>query len=293
MTIAPPVSGWKVRYALFGRRIFARCVKDDSVNMAAQMSFFFVLALFPFLLMLTGLLGWIPMSSNWEVFARWLSQYFPTRTQQTMLVLMLHLSEGSKSFFSVGLVLAAWSASTGFLSLMEALTRTYCMREWRSYAKRLAIALSATFLAALFLIACFIFWSAGRLLVTFIASDLKRGPLIDWEWSLLRWIATLLTLVLAVDLIHYFLPPLHRRWRWITPGRMLSVVSLSFLTALFNLYINYTPEFSRVYGALSAFIVMMLWIYLASLSLLVGAEIDAAIEEGHTLRRRELATAEK
>lgn len=279
---------------MLGRRIFSRCVKDDSVNLAAQMSFFFVLSLFPFLLMVTGLLGWIPMSSNWEVFARWLSQYFPTRTQQTMLVVMLHLSEGSGRFFSVGLVLAVWSASTGFLSLMEALTRTYCMREWRSYVRRRAIALSATVLAALFLIACFLFWSAGRLLVTWIAADIKRGPLINWEWALLRWIATLLTLVLAVDLVHYFLPPLHRRWRWITPGRMVSVVTLSFITALFNLYVNHAPEFSRVYGALTGFIVMMLWIYLASLSILVGAEIDAVIEEGSRgLRAGELVPAGK
>jgi len=280
------VFGWRSQFGVLARRIFERCVKDDSINIAAQMSFFFVLSLFPFLLMVTGVLGWIPMSSNWEVFARWLSQYFPTRTQQTMLVVMLQLSEGSGRFFSVGLVLAVWSASTGFLSLMEALTRTYCMREWRSYLRRRVIALSATFLAALFLIACFMFWNAGRALVNFIAADLKHGPLISWQWALLRWVATLLLLVLAVDLVHYCLPPLHRRWTWITPGRMLSVVCLSFITALFNLYINHTPEFSRVYGALSGFIVMMLWIYLASLSLLVGAEIDAVVEEGRRGRRQ-------
>jgi membrane protein len=259
-------------------------VKDDAVNVAAQMSFFFVLSLFPFLLMVTGLLGWIPMSANWELFAHWLSQYFPTRTQQTMLVIMLHLSEGSGGFFSFGLVLAVWSASTGFLSLMEALTRAYAMRERRSYMRRRAIALSATFLAAFFLIACFAFWSAGRVLVTFLASDLSHGPLINWEWAFLRWLATLLILVLAVDLVHYFLPPAHKRWIWITPGRTLSVVCLSFISALFNLYVNHTPEFSRVYGALTGFIVMMLWIYLASLSLLVGAEIDAALDEARVGR---------
>ena len=100
------------------RSVGLRCYRDSSLDMAAQVSFYFVLSLFPFLLLLAAIVGWVPTTIGWDVFARWLATYLPTRSQHAMLALMLDLSHGYGGFLSFGLLLAVWSASTGFLSLM-------------------------------------------------------------------------------------------------------------------------------------------------------------------------------
>ncbi|HXT27108.1 MAG TPA: YihY/virulence factor BrkB family protein [Candidatus Eisenbacteria bacterium] len=265
--------------ALLLRRIVVRCYENDSLNAAAQVSFYFVLSMFPFFLVVAALLGWAPTSGGWQTFAKWLSAYFPARTQDTLLVIMLGLARGYRGFFSFGLALAVWSASTGFMSLMEALTRGFSLRETRHYFKRRLIALAATFLAACLLIAWFGIWTAGRTLIARVLGKLNYTPQSDALGNLLRWFVTLLMFGAAVYLINHFLPARPQQRHKLTPGTILSVLCLSVITGAFNLYMKHTSEISQVYGTLTGFIVMMLWIYLASFSLILGAEADTALHE--------------
>src|SRR5215467_11512253 len=192
--------------ALLVRRVLVRCYSNHSLNGAAQVSFYFVLSMFPFFLMIAALLGWAPTNAGWLTFARWLSAYFPARTQDTLLMIMLGLSKGYRGFFSFGLILTVWSASTGFMSLMEALTRACSLHETRHYFKRRLIALAATFLAACLLIAWFGIWTAGRTLLALVLSKLDYMPHSDLLPTILRWFMTLLMLSAGVYLINHFLP---------------------------------------------------------------------------------------
>ena len=261
------------------KRVAVRCYANDALNSAAQVSFYFVLSLFPFLLMVSALLGWVPTSSGWQTFARWLSAYFPARTQDTLLIMMLGLSKGYRGYFSFGLILTVWSSSTGFMSLMEALTRARGLRENRNYFKRRLIALSATLLGAIFLIAWFGIWSAGRTLVPLLLNRVNFVPHSESPSTFLRWFTTLLMFTAGVYLINYFLPARPKEKHELTPGTVLSVLCLSVLSSLLNLYMRHTTEIAQVYGTLTGFIVMMLWIYLASLSLIVGTETDTPVNE--------------
>ncbi len=259
-----------------------RCYFDASFDVAAQVSFYFVLSLFPFLLMLAGLLGWLPTTARWDGFAGWLSNYLPRRTQHTMLTIMLDLSRGYRSFLSFGLLLTIWSASTGFLSLMSALSQAYGKKDGRSYLKRRLIAMTTTVLAAAFLVISFGVWNAGHFLVAMISQDFRYAVLFDHQWRILQGIVTFFVLWLGVDLITYVLPGGHKRWKWATPGSVLSVLSLSLTSSALNFYMNHATNISRLYGTLTGFIVIMLWIYVANLSLLIGAETDTALTEFKT-----------
>jgi len=272
--------------ALLLKRVVVRCYENDSLNGAAQVSFYFVLSMFPFFLVIAALLGWAPTSGGWQMFAKWLSAYFPARTQDTLLIIMLGLSKGYRGFFSFGLILTVWSASTGFMSLMEALTRASSLRETRNYFKRRLIALAATFLAACLLIAWFGIWTAGHTLLALALSKLNYMPHSDLLPTTLRWFMTLLMMSAGVYLINHFLPARPKERHKLTPGMILSVLGLSVITGAFNLYMKHTSEIAQIYGTLTGFIVMMLWIYLASFSLILGAETDTAMNE---LSRRGLA----
>jgi len=166
---------------------------------------------------------------------------------------------------------------------MDALSVAFGVKERRSYIKRRIIAICATITSALFVLMCFGIWSMGHFLAGLFSSDFYYFILSPLQWKLVRWIVTLLIMCFGVDLINYFLPGSRQPWRWITTGTAFTVLAFVVASILLNLYITHNPNVSRIYGALTGFIFLMLWIYVASLSLLVGAETDAAVRElaGH------------
>jgi membrane protein len=101
------------------RKIWHRLDSDDCADLAARVSFYFVLSIFPFFLVLASLLGWIPATERWEVFGDWLTTYFPNQARRMVLANMLEWSHGYASFLSIGWLAAVWSASSGFMSLMD------------------------------------------------------------------------------------------------------------------------------------------------------------------------------
>lgn len=271
-----PAPSLPARLWAFTRRIWSEWDIPVAMDMSAQVSFYFALSCFPFLLVLAALLGWMNRSSTWYSFWIWLTNNLPTAAQDTVLLIMRELAKDFGGYLSFGLLLALWSASTGFLSLMDALTEVYAATETRSYAHRRLIAITATFLGALFLLACFGIWSAGHLVAAFF---FRYAVYVSWQWRLGRWVVTLAMIWLGVDLINHFLPAKRPPWRWLMPGSALTVTCFVVASALLKLYVRHNPDMSRIYGTLTGFIVMMLWIYLANLSVLLGAQTDAALTE--------------
>lgn len=267
---------WLRKLLAIVERFWAGWQVQAATDMAAEVSFYFVLSCFPFLMVLTALLAWMHRTSGWYAFSFWLTDYMPTSARDMVVATMQELSTDSGRFFSLGLVLTIWSASTGFLSLMDALSKIYGVKDERSYLKRQMIAVCATLVAAVFLVICFGVWRTGHM----VAGLLFRGTLSrETQWKMLRWVVTLGMISLAVDLINYFLPRKRLPWRWVTPGTLLTALCFVVTSALLSVYANHNPNISRIYGTLTGFIVMMLWIYLLNLSILLGAQTDAAVAE--------------
>jgi membrane protein len=260
-------------------RVWNRLNSDACADLAAQVSFYFVLSLFPFFLVLASFLGWIPTTSRWDAFANWVTTYFPWEARNLVLTTMIQLSHGYAGFFSFGLLATIWSASSGFMSLMEALSVAYGARDQRSYVRKRMVAICATIVAALFLLASFALWNLGHLVAVTVSHDLRFFILFQVQWRFIRWIATLLLMCMGINLINHFLPDVRHPWKWFTPGTL--VVALSFIGATlgFEIYLAHGSNVPTLYGALAGFIVLMLWIYLANLILLIGAETDTAWRE--------------
>jgi membrane protein len=266
-------SVWRAKLWRILRHILLGWKLGFAIDLAAEVSFYFVLSIFPFLMVVTALLAMLHSQNGWYSFSYWLTDYMPTTTREMVLTSMHALAKGSGSFLSFGLLLTIWSASTGFLSLMDALSRIYGANDERSYVKRRGISIIATLVAAIFLLACFWVWSEGHLLTGLLGA----GNFVDPEWKIVRWLITLLMISFAVDLINYFLPKRHGRWRWVTPGSLLTAFCFVLASAGLSIYVNHNQNMARIYGTLTGFIVMMLWIYLVNLSILLGAQTDAAV----------------
>jgi membrane protein len=261
------------------KRIWDHIQEDDCFDLAAQMSFYFALSLFPFFLVLSVVIGWLPATTAWKSFATWIVDYFPDESRRFIFSTIMSLASGSKSILSFGLVAAVWSASSGFLSLMESLSIAYRCRDTRPYWRQRVIATGATFLAAIFAVACFGIVLLGHWGVRMMPLSLREWNLSRAIWDLLRWIVMLALLYVGVELMNFLLPAGKRTWRWLSPGTAFVVLTLVASTMGLNVYVKHFSTYPAIYGTLGGVIVLMLWIYVASIILLVGAEADHEIAE--------------
>jgi membrane protein len=269
----------------FVQRIWARVLSDDCLDLAAQMSFYFVLSIFPFFLVVAAIVGWLPSTNLWHALVQWITDYLPQGSRHLLFSVILDLTNGYTRFLSVGLLVTVWTASSGFVSLMEALSIAHGGRDTRNFWKKRLIAVIATLVSAIFFLGIFGLASMSRGAAGMLSHHLRALAVSKAGWEIARWLANLLLILLAISLANYFLPDAKRTWRWLTPGT--SFVALTFVLAsvAFNIYIRHSPDIPRVYGTLAGFIVFMMWIYMANLILLIGAETDTAIEE---MQRKEL-----
>jgi membrane protein len=259
-------------------------MRDDCLDLAAQMSFFFILSLFPFLIVIGSVVGWLPSTGLWNEMARWLTHYLPAESRRRVFDAIVDLAQYHTQFFSFGLATTLWIASSGFVSLMESLSRAYGFRETRGFWKKRILAIGTTIVGVAFTIASFVLLTFGHLLVKFLDPRLRAVVPFPIPWELARWVVTLLLILFGLDLIGYFLPNVKRPWRWLTVGNLFITVSMAALTEGFGFYLHHFGDFPRYYGTMTAFAILMTWIYVASVILLVGAEIDSALEK---LQRRQ------
>jgi len=259
--------------------VYRRADCDECTGIAAQVSFFFVLSLFPFFLVIAAIIGSLPLTTVWHPFVQWMFTYFPRLSQAMLFEAILGLSKWRTGIVSFGLVTTIWSASSGFVSLMGALSVAYGAKDTRSYWKRRMIAIVATLGSATFFVSSFGLWTVCHWARSAVGAEFKSFDLFQTPWRIAWWLFSLFLLCIGIDLIHYFLPDCGRKWRWLSPGTLF--VALSFISASLglNFYIGHNVMFPRIYGTLAGFIAVMLWIYMFIVILLIGAETDTAIAE--------------
>jgi membrane protein len=275
-------SNWGVRFSHLVSvvtHVIARIVADDCTNLAAQMSFYFVLSLVPFFLVLAAVVGWIPTTNLWENLVEWITMYLPAGSRRVIFDVVLDLTHGYTKFLSIGLLVTVWSASSGFVSLMEALSIAHGFRETRRFWKRRMIAIVATLATAIFSLLSFALTTAGHIVAAFLTDQYPAFTGSKLPWNIIRWLANLLLIYIAINLINYFLPNVKQRWQWITVGRSFVILAFFLASFGFDFYIQHASNIPKIYGALGGFIILMIWIYIANMILLVGAETDTAMQE--------------
>ena len=260
------------------RQVTGGVVNDDCSDMAAKMAFYFILALFPFLIFLAAMVGFLPFTNLWDKVVSWMMLYLPTDLRRSVLVTILGLTKGRTGFLSFGVIGTAWTSSSGFVALMESLSVAYGVEDARGYWRKHALGLLMLVIVSFFFVTSFALMAAGHRIGNAIAVAIHSGPVFILCWEIARWMVTLLLLGLGVSLLDYILPNIRRKWRWMTPGSAIASVSLVVATLGFNFYVTHFGIYHRAYNALMGFIVLMLWIYIASFVLLIGAEINSVLE---------------
>jgi membrane protein len=185
---------------------------------------------------------------------------------------------------AIGLVGAVWSASGYVGGFGRALNRVFAVPEGRATVSLRVTQLGVT-IAALILIAIVaVMLVVSGPVATAIGDAIGIGETAQVVWSVLKWPILIVALVLLVAVLYYATPNVRQtKFRWLTTGSFVAIVLLGIASALFALYVANFGNYDKTYGSLAGIIVFLLWIWIANVVLLLGAELDSEVERAREL----------
>jgi membrane protein len=261
------------------RRTVVETFEDGIPGLAAQLAFYFLLALFPALLFIVSLLAYLPVDAAIEAIVQRMRPFLPGDVIELIGGEIDKLLRGSsQSLLTFGIAGAIWSSSSALTAVITTLNRAYDIEEFRPWWKARLIAIALSIALAMFAVIAFALVVGGTDLAAAAASWFGAGDVFRRVWTIAQWPIALLFVVLAIDLVYYFAPNADTRWVWVTPGSVLAT-GLWLLTSLgFKLYLEYVSDLAVVQGAIGSVIVVLLWLYFSGFAMLIGAELNAEID---------------
>lgn len=260
------------------KRTIKEFSNDDMSTYASALAYRALFSLFPFLLFLMALLGFLNLS---EFFA-WLREQaalaLPAVAMEQVNPVIDQLQEQKSGLLSVGILVALWTASAGFRSLMNAMNRAYDVSEGRPGWKLTLLSLLYTVGTAVVLLASAGLMIVGPQVMEWLADlvGLKETIVLLWAW--LRWPVVVFLMMLLVAVLYYVTPDVEQEFRFITPGSVLAVIVWIAASVGFGIYVQNFADYNATYGSIGAIIVLLLYFYISAAVLLLGAELNAVIE---------------
>lgn len=274
-------------------RVWIRANEDGTFDRSAQLSFYFLLSLFPLLFFLTTLFGYL--AGTGSDLHRKLITYLGSVVPSSALRLVTATIEeviaargtGKLSF---GLLAALWAASSGVRALGQALNAAYGVSETRPWWKVRLISVLLTMTLAVLIISALLIVLYGGRLGQFLFASFHEGHPFSIVWKILQWPIALTFVFLAFELIYQFAPNLSARRRggrlqksdyrrrWFSPGVLVAVLLWLLVSLGFRLYLHFYDSYSATYGSLGALIILMLWFYLTGAAILLGGEVNCELE---------------
>ena len=267
-----------VPMAALVKRVISKVRVDDCLGKAAQLSYYLLFALFPFVLFLTTLLGYMPFPNLMEEIMALLAAVLPGEVihliQDNIRTLVTTQHGGLLSF---GILAALWMTSSALLVITDTLNRAYGVQESRPFWHVWGIALLLTIGLPLFMLLSMGLLVFGPQLGGWMATQIGLGALFQVLWHVLRWLVILVLLTVAIAPVYSWAPDVAHAWRWMTPGSVFAVLATLITSLGFSYYVTNFGSYDATYGSIGAVIVLLTWMYLTGLFLLVGGEINAAI----------------
>jgi membrane protein len=264
------------------KRVWQQINEDDVWGRAAQLSYYFLLALFPLLIFLTSVIGIIMGSGTGlrHSLFNYLSRVMPPSAFKLVDDTMYEVSRASGGGkISFGILAALWAASNGMGAISESLNAAYDVEESRPWWRARLVSILLTIAIALLTMTALVLILNGGNIADKVAIYFGFGDLFTVVWKVLQWPIVIFFILLSFSLIYFFAPDLKDQdWKWVTPGSLIGVGLWLLVSFLFRVYLGFFDSYSATYGSLGAVIVLMLWFYLTGLAILIGGEINSEIE---------------
>lgn len=261
-----------------GKRVWTRMYADAAWDTAAQLGYYFILALFPLVLFLVSLLTVIEAGDVIDPLMLTLGRLMPAQAFALLRTELERITATPRGdLLTFGALGAVWASSSGVEALLNALNRAYEVRETRSYVKVRGTAILMTFAITGMII------TAGGLLMFGDHMAARVAVAVDQPWATtavawFNYALGILLLFVGLEVVYYYGPNVaNQKWRWVSPGSLVGVLLFVLASGSFSLYVQHSNSYSFLYGGVGAIVILLLWLYLLGLAFLTGGEINAQV----------------
>jgi membrane protein len=269
--------------------------EDNLTDLAAALTYYGVLAIFPAVVALVSILGLVGHSATQPLIEN-LGKVAPgpAKTIFTSAVQNLQKSQGTAGvIFVVGLLGALWSASSYVSAFMRASNTIYDVEEGRPIWKTLPVRLGVTLVMIVLLAVSAVAVVLTGGLAKQVGNLVGIGGSTVSVWDIAKWPVLLLVVSFMFSILYWAAPNVKQPgFRWLSPGGAFAVAVWVVASAAFALYVANFSSYNKTYGALASVIVFLVWLWISNIAVLLGAELNAELERGRRLEAGQAADRE-
>jgi membrane protein len=248
--------------------------KNHTMAFSAALAYYFVLALFPFLIFLSAIAAHLPLPDFFSQVMGLIARVVPAASMGPLRSLMKStILSAHGRLLTFGILFTLWSASSGFTALIDALNTAYDVSETRRDWKTRGLAMLLTFSVGCLLIIALSLLLVGPGLSARLTEAFGLGDL----WPYVRWAVAIACTVLAVELLYFVAPNVKQKFLSTLPGALIAVGGWLGLSYLLGIYFQNFSAYSRGYGSLGVALAFSIWLYWTGFVVLIGAQFNAEL----------------
>ena len=258
-----------------------RIYDDDVFATGTQLTFFLILSVFPFIIMLLNIVSYTPFIT--QNILEDIIFYLPLETQKLFQGFVREIVQSSsQELLSIAAVLGMWSSSSGMKAVIKAIDKAYDSSEKRPYFKLRFMSIVFTLALIILIVLVFLTLIFGELLANKLFEFLGLSLFFTTLWSSIRIIIPLTYMIFIFALLYKY-SPCRNKFHKISfvstlPGAIFTTLGWTITSIFFSYYVNNFGRFAITYGSLVGIILLFIWLYISSIVIVLGGEINATLE---------------
>lgn len=265
-------------------QLIVKIKKDDIFALGAELAYYLVLSFLPFLIFLITLIGFANLDKLAILEA--LHRMVPTSVYDlTQNIINEVVGNQNTGLLGVSIVITIWTASSGFRAVIKGVNKAYDVEEKRSYIKRAIISFFSIIALALAILSTLIIMVFGNVIGEYLIKLIPYNKVITAVWNMLRSGLVIIAVVFVIAAIYRYAPSKKVKWRDVIPGSIICTLGWICISTIFSFYINNYSNYSRVYGSLAAVFILMIWLYLVSMILIFGVEVNSVLSKNKEIKK--------
>ena len=268
----------KEKILSFLKQLFKQITNDDLGGLSAECSYYLILSIFPFMIFLLSVLGLT--SLNQEMLIHQIERLLPTESASIVLnTIESIMDSGNVTLLSFGMITTLWSSLKGIRALIKGINIAYNTIENRPFWEIILLAFFSTLAIPMLIILSFSFLVFGEKIGEFLFGFLGITGTFQTLWYRLRIIFPVLMLIVSFLLFYKFTPNQKLRFKEVYVGALFAAFGWISISLLYSTYINRFGNYSMIYGSLGGIIILLIWLYISSMIILIGGELNALIAQ--------------
>ncbi|AEH49303.1 YihY/virulence factor BrkB family protein [Parageobacillus thermoglucosidasius] len=269
----------------FIREMARRFQEDEIPRLSAELAYYFLLSLFPFLIFLITLLAYLPIPH--EDLLSVIRQYAPKEAIH-LVEANVHrvMDEQNGRLLSLSIIGAIWSASNGMNAIVRAFNRAYDVVENRPFLVARGMSVLLTLGMIVVIIVALVLPVFGKMIGLFLFSAFGFSATFLTIWNAMRWVISSLILFAVFTALYYFAPNKKLRCANVVRGAIFATIGWIITSLAFSYYVNHFAHYAAMYGSLGGMIILMVWFYLSGMIIVLGGEMNAIFDCEREGRKR-------